>query len=478
MDIAGNTSSKTQIISVDTTSPTIHISAAGNQTQDGWFSTAVDLSATAEDATSGVAGSVSMSFDNGATWVNGARTLYDGIYDVMFRVSDHAGNIATSQMSLKIDTQPPSISLSETGRLGQNGWYVSSANVSAEVSDNLSGVASTQVRVNGGAWQEGTFVTVEEGIHTIDFQSFDSAGNMQSTSREIRVDLTPPAYTFDTALNGSVLTNTVNLGGTASDETSTVQNVEFSSDGTTWHAASFADTRWSYAWVSSVFDNGEHELYLRAEDLAGNKGEPIGTRIILDNDPPYVKLTEAWNVWESGALVVFNNVIPLKSVKIVVHDPMLRYADRVIYDEPSAPDTVTWDRVLGSASAPPGSYTVTVEVCDIYDLCSKGIGTIIIPVVPTPVPSVQPPVIEIPQQWIPTIPLPPEPVPEQPIVVTAVEVPMQEDMPVVPSFPVWTIIDIGAFLLCFALLLVLDPRPSALRSLTRSLHQHIQDFKE
>ncbi|MDO9302083.1 MAG: Ig-like domain-containing protein, partial [Anaerolineales bacterium] len=232
-DVAGNTASRTQTISVDTTSPTIHISTAGNQAQDGWFSTAVDLSATAEDVTSGVAGSVSISFDNGATWVSGARTLYDGRYDVMFRALDHAGNIATSQMSLKIDTQPPSISLSEAGRQGQNGWYVSSANVSIEVSDNLSGVTSTQVRVNGGAWQAGAFITVEEGIHTIDFQSFDSAGNMQSASREIRVDLTPPAYTFYTTLNGAVLANTVNLDGTALDETSSVQNVEFSSEGKT-----------------------------------------------------------------------------------------------------------------------------------------------------------------------------------------------------------------------------------------------------
>ncbi|MDO9301517.1 MAG: hypothetical protein Q7T89_09035, partial [Anaerolineales bacterium] len=242
--------------------------------------------------------------------------------------------------------------------------------------------------------------------------------------------------------------------------------------------ASFGDAHWSFAWDSSAFDNGDRNLFLRATDMAGNKGVPISTRIVLDNDPPYVKLAETWNIWESGALVVFNNVIPLKSVKIVVHDTMLRYADQVIYDEPSAPDAVTWDRVIGPASAPPGSYTVTVEVCDIYGLCSKDTGTIVIPAAPTLVPLVQSPVIEIPQQWIPPIPLPSEPAPEQPIVVHDVVVPMQEDMPVVPSFPVWTIVDIGAFLLSFALLLVLDPRPSALRSLTRSLHHHIQDFKE
>jgi hypothetical protein len=475
LDVAGNRSSKTLTISVDTLAPDIFVSAVGNQAQNGWFSTAVDLSATASDATSGVTGSVSLSFDNGATWVNGLNTLYDGRYDVIFTVMDIAGNTATSQMSLKIDMQPPVISLSEAGRLGQNGWYVSSTTISAEVSDNLSGVASTQYRVDGGAWQEGDFVTVEEGIHTIDFQAFDAAGNnAQISSQEIHVDLTPPASNFDAALNGSVFSGMVTVGGTASDETSGVNVVDFSLDGTTWLDSSFADSRWSISWDSALFDNGDRALYLRATDLAGNTGEPIRASIILDNFPPYVKLAETWNIWESGSLVVQKNVIPLKNIKIVVQDPLLRYPDRVIYDDLPAPKAVTWDRVIGPASAPPGSYTATVQACDIYGLCSNGTGTILIPVATAPV-LLQLPEVEIPK-WFPPIPfLPtPEPAPEQPIAVPAVVVPIRADVQVVP-FPIWIIFVIGAFLLLFAFLLLSDPRPSAIRSLTKSLYQNIVD---
>ena len=469
LDVAGNTSSKTLTISVDTLPPDIFVSATGNQAQDGWFTTAVDLSATASDATSGVTGSVSLSFDNGTTWVNGLNTLYDGRYDVIFSVMDFAGNTATSQMSLKIDMQPPYITLSEAGRLGQNGWYVSSATISAEVSDNLSGVASTQYRVDGGAWQEGDFVTVEEGIHTIDFQAFDAAGNnAQISSQEIHVDLTPPAYNFDSALNGSVFSGTVTLGGTASDETSGVNAVTFSLDGTMWIAAAFADPRWNISWDSAVFDNGNRDLYLRATDLAGNTGEPIRASIILDNFPPYVELAETWNIWESGVLVVLNNVIPLKNVKIVVQDPLLRYPDRVLYDDLPAPKVVTWDRVIGPASAPPGSYTASVQACDIYGLCSNDPGTILIPVVTAPVPF-QLPVIEIPK-WFPPISfLPaPEPAPEQPIAVPAAVLPIRAEVQAVP-FPIWIIFVIGGLLLLFAFLLLLDPRPKAWRSLTHRL---------
>jgi hypothetical protein len=153
----------------------------------------------------------------------------------------------------------------------------------------------------------------------------------------------------------------------------------------------------------------------------------------------------------------------------MVHDPLLRYADHVIYAKPSAPDAVTWDRVIGPAIAPPGSYNVTVEACDIYGLCSQDTGTVLIPVTLTPVP-LQLPVIEIPT-WIPPIPF--LSAPEQPIAVPAVVVPIQEIVPVVSSFPLWTMIVVSALLLSFALLLMLDPRPKAWRSLTQRIAESL-----
>jgi hypothetical protein len=429
----------------------------------------VDLSATASDAISGLDGSISMSFDGGTTWEPGPRALDDRIYDVLFRASDRAGNSTTSQMSLKIDTLPPVISLSEAGRLGQAGWYVSAATISAAVSDNLSGVVLVQYRVNGGGWQDGDSVTVGEGIYTIEFQVFDMAGNKaQITSRKIYVDALPPAYTFNATLNGAVLADIVPLTGTVSDETSGLHRIEFSLDAATWSPVSFADTRWSFSWDSSTFDNGNHDLFLRAIDVAGNQGEPIRISVILDNDPPYVKLAETWNIWESGDLAVFANIIPLESIRIVVHDPILRFADQVIYNKLPAPPVVVWDRVIGPASAPPGTYTVTVEVCDIYALCSMDTGTILIP--DSPAPELVPTQPVEPQRWwsLPvTIPRLPEP--EQPSAVPAVVVPIQENIPIAPSFPIWTMVVVSAFLLSFALLLVLDPRPKAWRSLTQRL---------
>jgi hypothetical protein len=475
-DVAGNTASRTQTVSVDTAPPNIFITADGIQTLDEWYTSEVDLSASALDVTSGVDGGVALSFDNGTTWEVGSRILNSGLYDVLFRVPDRAGNMGTSRMSLKVDTQSPMIVLSETGSLGGEGWYVSPATVSANVGDNLSGVASIQHRINGGAWMDGNSVTVQDGVHIIEFQAFDAAGNEQTASREVHVDTMPPAYAFDSSLEGSVLADTVHLTGAVSDQTSAVQDVEFSPDGTIWQPVSFGDGDWTFVWDSSAFDNGERVLYLRAKDVAGNLGEPIQVSVILDNIPPYVNLSETWSIWESGELAVFDNVIPLESIHIVVHDPMLRFADQVIYDKLPAPKTVTWDRFIGPASAPPGAYTVTVEVCDIYGLCAKDTGTVVIPAVPTPTPTPMPE--EPARRWwqLPlTLPRPAEPEPIPPVVIQPpAEVPMQE--PIAPaSYPLWTTFLLGLLLLLFTFLLLLDPRPAAYRSLTRCLSAAISD---
>jgi hypothetical protein len=450
--------------------PLLYLDGVGGA--NSWYVSPVTASAGGSDSISGLA-AATLSADGGAAAAS--AFLEDGVHSILVTARDVAGNSATLTQNVSVDTVPPSVVIAENGSLGNEGWYLSETTLTAETEDNLSGIASVQHRINGGAWQDGDSVTVQEGVHMIDFRVFDVAGNEQTASQEFHVDTTPPAYTFDPGLAGSVLADIVHLTGTVSDQTSTVQSVEFSSDGKIWQPVSFGGGTWTFDWDSSTFDNGERILYLRAKDVAGNLGEPIPASVILDNIPPYVNLSETWNIWEGGELAVFNNVIPLESIRILVHDPMLRFADQVIYDKLPAPKAVTWDRVIGPASAPPGTYTVTVEVCDIFGLCAKDTGTVVIPDVPTPTlfPSSAP---EVPiQRWWPlppTLPRPDEPEPIQPVVIPPVEVPVQQ--PVAPvSYPLWTTFLFGLLLLLFTFLLLLDPRPAAYRSLTRRLAESL-----
>jgi hypothetical protein len=454
----------------DPTPPIPLLDLDGVAGSNGWYISPVTATAGGSDSISGLA-VATLSADGGAAVAS--ALLEDGVHPILVTARDVAGNVATLTENVSVDTVPPSVVINESGSAGNEGWYLSETTLTAETEDILSGIASVQHRVNGGVWQDGDSVTAQEGVHVVDFRAFDVAGNEQTASREVRVDTTPPAYAFDSSLEGSVLANTIHLTGTISDQTSAVQSVEFSSDGMTWQPVSFGDGVWTFDWASSAFDNGERVLYLYAKDVAGNLGEPIQVSVILDNIRPYVKLEETWNVWESGSLTVFKNIIPLESIRIVVHDPMLRFADQVIYDKLPAPKTVTWDRVIGPASAPPGSYTVTVEVCDIYGLCSQDTGTVVIPEVPLPttIPIPEEPV----RRWwqLPlALPRPAEPEPIPPVVIAPVEAPVQEPIALV-SYPLWTTFLLGLLLLLFTFLLLLDPRPAAYHSLTRRLAESL-----
>src|SRR5207244_3627417 len=120
-------------------------------------------------------------------------------------------------VSAEPDGTPPMTSASLSGRLGNDGWWLSTVSVTLTASDDNSGVASTSFRVDGGAWQAytspmaisgdgGTWATyaasfdVGEGEHTVDAYAIDVAGSSGPVdSRSFGVDTTPPITTAQVA---------------------------------------------------------------------------------------------------------------------------------------------------------------------------------------------------------------------------------------------------------------------------------------
>ena len=473
-DVAGNVTNSQLSLRVDTSAPSIFISAAGSLESSGWFSSPVQLSATATDATSGVDGSVLVSLNGGAWQALPLDLTENGYYSAKFRVYDLAGNKTDSQISLKVDATAPTISVSERGNVGQAGWYVSDATVSASATDALSGLVSVQYRVDAGAWVDGVSVVVGSGIHTVQFQASDAAGNLQTASRKVMVDTTPPVAAFEATLNNSVLSGSVQLLGMVSDVHSGVASVEFSADGATWLPTSVSAAGWNFMWNTLSFKNGKQPIFLRARDVAGNLGEPVQGNPILDNYPPYVSLSESWNVWETGSLLAQPNGIPLKSIRVVVKDPLMRYPDTVLSDDNPASPSIAWDRILGNMIAPPGKYMVIAEACDLYGLCSKDTGTITIPpgiplstLTPTPIPEsyIEPRATATSQSTPTELPLD---LPTPPSVIAPTPPQIERSL-------IWPVIVLAMLLFMFTFLLLSDPRPAALRSLARAIQLSIQE---
>lgn len=99
--------------------------------------------------------------------------------------ADSAGNLGEAVRALWIDNEPPvTTALSSVEISG-------AAKVTFTATDNLSGVAVTQYRIDGGSWIDGTsFALFSIGEHKVSYRSIDVAGNVETT-QSITVNVYP-----------------------------------------------------------------------------------------------------------------------------------------------------------------------------------------------------------------------------------------------------------------------------------------------
>jgi len=165
--------------SVDTQAPTISGSLSGTQGENGWYTSAVTLSAAATDPTpgSGIA-SFEVSAD-GAAWqpCSGSLTLGDGVHTVSLRTADAAGWTASAEQTFSVDTQAPQLSADLAGHLVSPGRYNTTATLSASGSDTGSGLNRIEYQDNSGGWTTYTDPLVfYNGQHEIEVRAVDQAG--------------------------------------------------------------------------------------------------------------------------------------------------------------------------------------------------------------------------------------------------------------------------------------------------------------
>jgi len=105
------------------------------------------------------------------------------------------------------DTKAPLTEAVLSGQDG-NGWYNQKVNVTLNGTDDKSGVAKTEYKVNDGNWQtyQGPFDVTEEGENLVQYRSADHVANIEEAkSVSIKIDKTAP--TLNVSFNPSVLTD-------------------------------------------------------------------------------------------------------------------------------------------------------------------------------------------------------------------------------------------------------------------------------
>src|SRR5207302_850793 len=153
-------------------------------------------------------------------------------YRYHYLISDNVGNqsgASVQSADAKVDATVP-----VTSDDAPAGWQNTAVTVTLSVNETGSGVASTVYRVDGGAFQSGTSISIpapadhsNDGAHAVEYQSTDNAGNVEPLqSTTVRIDTTLPTGALTAPNDGAHVNGVVPISASASDVPSGVASVE------------------------------------------------------------------------------------------------------------------------------------------------------------------------------------------------------------------------------------------------------------
>ena len=120
--------------------------------------------------------------------------MHDGTHVLYVRATDLAGHVNNTAVSFIVDTIAPSLAFVTPA----NGTRLNSTSVGVRwtVSDTGSGVATTQISINGMLYTTvlgtNTTLTLTEGTQTIYLKATDKAGNSRTVTTTFTIDTTAP----------------------------------------------------------------------------------------------------------------------------------------------------------------------------------------------------------------------------------------------------------------------------------------------
>jgi len=289
----------------DAAPPTIAVTmteADGGEYADGaWTNERVAVRAAAADDI-GVT-SFMYSLDGGVNW-----SMYeseeialqeDGSYSVLFKAADAAGNEATERRSVRISRSglrlTPTLAKADGGAYAEGAWSNVSVTVSVYAEAGASGLSGLTVSRDGGGAEAYAnampLVLDQEGVHTLQFQATDAAGNTLSMPLTVRIDKTAPTVAFDPNGNEvpartAATSVTVADGGVGGGLDASTLQYAWSTD-TALPAAGWTPFG-SGADIAKNEGDGDWYLHIRAADAAGNGTNAVSNRFRMYTPPTVV----------------------------------------------------------------------------------------------------------------------------------------------------------------------------------------------
>ncbi|RJQ33004.1 MAG: hypothetical protein C4562_01800 [Actinobacteria bacterium] len=307
-----------KIMITDTTSPVTSIIISGAKGDNGWYTSDVNVSLSAQDNADGLGiQKTEYSLDNGATW-----QVYDtafsinreGIANLAYRSQDKAGNLEQDkQIELKIDKTSPSAPLLQEIPKHTRDYFINLNWLLSQDQIGLSGMSYYLLEYNIGDtnWQQVntpiymnnyTFADLmEKKSYSFRVKAVDNAGNASTYSNEVQTDVKKlPRIKFkglsNSYIGGRFKINIESLDGFVP------KTILLFLDN---HEKAFG-FRNPIIWNTRKVRNGPHIITAKAMDAMGDE-EVTKLFVVVDNSKPRVK---AYNVRaRRGKVVKFKATI-------------------------------------------------------------------------------------------------------------------------------------------------------------------------
>lgn len=265
-----------------------------NATVEGvtYVTESTEFTITSTDSASGVA-LVDYRVDSGDWTTYEPFTLSgDGTHKIEYRSSDNVGNSGVvDEINVYIDIASPTteINVGSPNVTVEGVTYVTeSTELTITATDDASGVALVEYRVDGGDWTVYSTITLSgEGEHLIEYRSTDSVGNAEaSNTLSVFVDKSNPVTNITVGTpsynNGTLyVTDTTEFTLTATDSGSGVDLVEYRIDGGEWTAYT----------PFTLSGHGIHTIEYRSTDAVGNIETFNNMTVSVDTKAPITTLS-------------------------------------------------------------------------------------------------------------------------------------------------------------------------------------------
>ena len=220
---------------------------------------------------------------------NFTRALPAGVHNITLRVDDGHGCQSFAHVEVKVKPSTGVVAIISSPVDGQAFDASELIAFDGSRSTGPQGTVLSYVWTSslaGGLGSEKTFSRkLLAGNHTISLRVSDGQGHSSTETVNISVtgieDL-PPTVNITYPAEGAILSGTVNITGTAWDETAVV-SVKVKIDNDAWMTAD-GTTNWTFAWNTSSIYNGTHTITARADD-GNHTSVEVSVNVTVDNRP-------------------------------------------------------------------------------------------------------------------------------------------------------------------------------------------------